>query len=51
MHEQRTNIYKFVVDIFFEKLKELQQIIYVETGFILKRALQNYGKLCGSSEI
>jgi len=44
MYEQRTNMYRFVVDIFFEKLKKLEQIVSVEIGVSLKCALQNYGK-------
>jgi len=50
MHAQRTDMFKFVVDIFFEKIKELQPIIFVETGVILIRNLQNYGKHYGISE-
>ena len=42
--------YKFVVEIFFVKLKELEQIMSVEIGFILKNALQYYVKTCESSE-
>jgi len=35
MHAQRTNMYKFLVDIFFEKLKDLEPIIPAKTGVIL----------------
>jgi hypothetical protein len=50
MHAQRTIMYKFLVDIFFEKLKELEPIISVQIGVILIRTLHNYGKRCGSTK-
>ena len=35
-------MYKFIADIFFEKLNELEPITSVEIGVILIRTLQNY---------
>ena len=42
-HAQRTNMYKYILDIFFEKLKDLEPIVAVEIGVVLKCTLQTYG--------